>query len=137
MRVMEMTGMVGMIAIAEPHTFWEQAAVAGLGIPAQEPAVAKVVVALDQLNPVATAKAQLVGAPGDELMHDDEAIAGPAAFGVRALSHAAGAGGRRGRERGSRGGGGGGRGREEEMVEVEDEACKRWRQRRRLWLRVR
>lgn len=45
------------------HTFWEQAVVAGFRVLAQEPAVAEVVVALDQLDAVAAGQAELVGAP--------------------------------------------------------------------------
>jgi len=50
------------------HTFGEQAAVARLGIPPQEPAVAKVVVALDQLHAVAAGQRELVGAARLELV---------------------------------------------------------------------
>jgi hypothetical protein len=54
------------------HTFGKQAAVARLGIPAQKPAVAKVVVALDQLHAVAAGQRELVGAPRLELVYTRE-----------------------------------------------------------------
>lgn len=52
----------------ERRTFWEQAIFASFSVLAQEPAVAKVVVALNQLNAVSAPEAQLVGAAGDKLV---------------------------------------------------------------------
>jgi hypothetical protein len=48
----------------EGITFREEASVARLGVLAQVPAIAKVVVALNQLDAVAAGETELVGAPG-------------------------------------------------------------------------
>lgn len=94
------------------HTFWKESIVAALRVLSQEPAIAKVVVALNQLNAVASSQAKLVGTARNELVytiksaevlgllhllrlsgiegrrtHNDEGIAGPAALGVGALRH--------------------------------------------------
>jgi hypothetical protein len=49
-------------------TFREQAGVARLGVLAQVPAIAKVVVALDELDAVAAGETELIGAPGLEFV---------------------------------------------------------------------
>ena len=68
------TGLVG------SHTFREQAVLPALGVLPQKPAVAKVIVALDQLNAVASPQAQLVGAAGGELVC--AGVSGAVAVGV-------------------------------------------------------
>jgi hypothetical protein len=97
--------------VDEP-TFRKQAVLSRLGVLAQEPAVAKVVVALDKLDAVSSPQAQLVGTPGEKLVckcvsaagrwgvrhngstgegkrtHYNEGIARPAALGVGSLRHA-------------------------------------------------
>jgi hypothetical protein len=50
------------------RTLGKEAVVARLGVLAQKPAIAKVVVALDQLDAVPAAQTQLVGAAGQELV---------------------------------------------------------------------
>lgn len=50
------------------RTFGKQAVLPALCVLAQEPAIAKVVVALDQLNAVPAPQAKLVGAAGEELI---------------------------------------------------------------------
>ena len=50
------------------RTFGKEAAVVGLGIPPQEPAVAKVVIALNQHDAVAAGQAELVGRAGLEFV---------------------------------------------------------------------
>ena len=54
--------------LVRSHTFREQAVLPALGVLPQKPAVAKVIVALDQLNAVAPPQTQLVGAAGGELV---------------------------------------------------------------------
>ena len=50
------------------RTFRKEPAVAALRVPSQKPAIAKVVVALDQLNTVSTCQTELVGTPGLEFI---------------------------------------------------------------------
>jgi hypothetical protein len=50
------------------RAFWKEAIVASLGVLAQEPAIAKVVIALDQLNAIPAPQAELVGTAGQELV---------------------------------------------------------------------
>jgi hypothetical protein len=50
------------------RTLGKEAVVARLGVLAQEPAIAKVVVALDELDAVSAPQTQLVGAAGQELV---------------------------------------------------------------------
>jgi hypothetical protein len=50
------------------RTFWEQAIFARFRILTQEPAIAKVVVALYELNAVSAPEAELVGTAGDKLV---------------------------------------------------------------------
>ena len=50
------------------RTFWEQAIFASFSVLAQEPAIAKVVVALNELDAVSAPETQLVGAAGDKLV---------------------------------------------------------------------
>jgi hypothetical protein len=85
------------------HTFWEQARVAGLCVLPQKPAIAKVVVALNELDAVAAGKSELVGGARQEFvckatsqqvvlssMRAEAAIfakAGPARTGARTVSN--------------------------------------------------
>jgi len=71
-------------ACARP-TFWEQAAIAVRHVPAEKPAVAEVIVALDQLDAVALGQAQLVDAAGHEIV-DDEQNAARVGLGLVAIS---------------------------------------------------
>lgn len=57
-------------------TFRKQASVAVIHVSAQEPAIAKVVVTLDELNAVSLGQAQLVGAACYEVVHDQQDRAG-------------------------------------------------------------
>lgn len=57
-------------------TFRKQASVAVVHVSAQEPAVAKVVVPLYELNAVSLGQAQLVGAACYEVVHDQQDGAG-------------------------------------------------------------
>lgn len=50
------------------RTFGKQAIFARFSVLAQEPAIAKVIVAFNELNAVSAPEAQLVGAAGDELV---------------------------------------------------------------------
>jgi hypothetical protein len=59
---------------ARRRTFGEEAIVARLGVLAQEPAIAKVVVALDQLDAVPAPQTELVGAAGQELVCGTSAV---------------------------------------------------------------
>jgi hypothetical protein len=87
-------------------TFWKQAILPRLGVLPQEPAIAKVVVALNKLDAIPPPQTQLIGAARNKLIyssssqqwalimhnegkrtHYDEGIAGPAALGMRALCH--------------------------------------------------
>lgn len=54
------------------HTFGKEATVARLCVPPQEPAVAEVVVTLNELDAVATGETELVGAPGLEFIYRRE-----------------------------------------------------------------
>lgn len=58
------------------RTFWEQAIFAGFSVLAQEPAVSKVVVALNELDAVAAPETQLVGAAGDKLVYGVMSVGG-------------------------------------------------------------
>jgi hypothetical protein len=53
-------------------TFREQASVAVVHVSAQEPAIAKVVVTLYELNAVSLCQAELVGAACYEVVHDQQ-----------------------------------------------------------------
>ena len=64
-------------------TFGEKASVAVVHVSAQEPAIAKIVVTLYELNAVALCQAQLVGAACYEIVHDQQNRAG------RGICHAA------------------------------------------------
>lgn len=58
-----------LLALLKPQlTFGKQAIVARLGVLPQKPAVAKVVVALNQLDAVSPPQTELVGAAGKELI---------------------------------------------------------------------
>lgn len=60
-------------------TFREEASVARLGVLAQIPAIAKVVVALDQLYAVAAGETELVGAAGLEFVCARTSVCGSCA----------------------------------------------------------
>lgn len=49
-------------------TFGKKAAVAGFSVPPQEPAVAEIVIALDQFDAVTTCEGELIGAASLELV---------------------------------------------------------------------
>lgn len=53
-------------------TFREQASLAGVHVLAEKPAVAEVVVALDELNAVALGQTELIGAPSDEVVNGEQ-----------------------------------------------------------------
>jgi len=50
------------------RTFWKQAIFARFSVLAQEPAIAKVIIALNELNAVSAPEAQLVRTTGNELV---------------------------------------------------------------------
>lgn len=64
-------------------TFRKKASIAVVHVSAQEPAIAKVVVTLYELNAVSLGQAQLVGAACYEVVHDQQDGAG------RGICHAA------------------------------------------------
>jgi hypothetical protein len=67
-------------------TFGKQAGSGIVHVATQEPAIAKVVVALDEFDAVALGKAQLVRATGDEVMNNEEDGAGRDIVGVGGLT---------------------------------------------------
>lgn len=58
-----------MVCVGAELTFGEEATETVLLVPTEEPAVAKVVVAFDELDAVAALHGQLVGAPRGEVIY--------------------------------------------------------------------